>query len=258
MTQTPCQPVLSMTRPAINLESLEQLIAAPGPRQLAEVALQAFREVVPGEHFSAILFNLKTLKVADYFLDQGWLAANTPFWQAAQQRLADHPLAERFLSLRQSMALVRSRVVLDSDWQKTWLYNEMERPRAVADLATICQVTSSQQVLILTCGRSGRFFDRDLAPLHSYQRVLNAVVPSCAGVAKANVPVAGPPGSRSLAAPLTDREREILGWLRQAKSNGEISAILGISHHTVRHHLENIYCKLGVETRLAAAQFADV
>ena len=129
----------------------------------------------------------------------------------------------------------------------------MERPRAVADLATICQITSPQQVLILTCGRSGRFFDDDLAWIHRYQRVLDAVVPGCAGVAKAKVAVAGPPGSGSLGAPLTDREREILGWLRQAKSNGEISAILGISHHTVRHHLGKIYAKLGVETRMAAA-----
>ena len=258
MTRTPCEPVLSMTRPAINLESLEQLIAAPGPRQLAEVALQAFREVVPGEHFSAILFNLKTLKVADYFLDQGWLAANTPFWQAAQQRLADHPLAERFLSLRQSMALVRSRVVLDSDWQKTWLYNEMERPLGVEDLATVCQITSPDEVLVLTCGRSGKFSDRDLAPVHSFQRVLNAVIPSCLGVAKANAPSPGPAASLSPATPLTAREGEVLHWLRQFKRNAEIATILGVSLHTVRHHLEKIYAKLGVETRMAAAHTPGV
>ena len=71
-----------MGQRAIKLDLLEQLIAVPDPRQLAEVALQAFRDVVPGDHFSAILFNVKTRKVEDYFLNQGWLAANTPFWQA--------------------------------------------------------------------------------------------------------------------------------------------------------------------------------
>ena len=100
-----------MGQRAIKLDLLEQLIAVPDPRQLAEVALQAFRDVVPGDHFSAILFNVKTRKVEDYFLNQGWLAANTPFWQAAQQRLVEHPLAQRFLAQRQSMTLVRSRVV---------------------------------------------------------------------------------------------------------------------------------------------------
>ena len=256
MTRTPCEPVLSMTRPAINLESLEQLIAALGPRQLAEVALQAFREVVPGEHFSAILFNLKTLKVADYFLDQGWLAANTPFWQAAQQRLADHPLAERFLSLRQSMALVRSRVVLDSDWQKTWLYNEMERPLGVEDLATVCQITSPDEVLVLTCGRSGKFSDRDLAPVHSYQRILNALIPACPGVAPANALTPGLSRGVNTPSPLsqlTARQGEILRWVREGKRDPEIGVILSISPRTVQHHLENVYRKLGVETRTAAA-----
>lgn len=56
-----------------------------------------------------------------------------------------------------------------------------------------------------------------------------------------------------LLASLTAREREILYWLREGKRNAEIATILGISSHTVRHHLENIYPKMGVETRTAAA-----
>ena len=242
-----------MGQRAIKLDLLEQLIAVPAPRQLAEVALQAFRDVVPGDHFSAILFNVKTLEVADYFLDQGWLAANTPFWQVAQQSLVEHPLAQRFLSQRQSMTLVRSMVVLDAVWQETWLYNEVERPLGVEDLATVCQITSPDEVLVLTCGRSGRFSDRDLASVQSYQRILNALVPSCLGVAKASAPVSAPADSLSRATSLSAREREILHWLRQSKRNAEIAIILGISHHTVRHHLGKIYAKLGVETRMAAA-----
>jgi DNA-binding CsgD family transcriptional regulator len=51
---------------------------------------------------------------------------------------------------------------------------------------------------------------------------------------------------------LTKRELEVLHWLGEAKSNGEIAVILGISAHTVKHHLEKIYAKLGVENRHAA------
>ena len=248
----------ALAQPAIQLDLLEQLIVAPDLRQTAEAALTAFRGIVSGEHFSALLFNVKLRQVEDYFLGQSWLAADTKFWPAAQPRLAEHPMAQKFLSQRQSLTLVRSRVVLDSVWQKTWLYNEVERPLGVEDLTTVCQLTSADEVLILTCGRCGKFSDRDLAPVQSFQRILNAVIPSCAGVAKANAPVPGPAASRSPATPLSAREGEILLWLRQGKSNSEVAIILGLSHHTVRHHLEKIFSKLGVESRLAAAQTPDV
>jgi DNA-binding CsgD family transcriptional regulator len=52
---------------------------------------------------------------------------------------------------------------------------------------------------------------------------------------------------------LTPREREVLFWLTQGKSNSEIGAILGIATATVNKHLERVYPKLGVENRAAAA-----
>jgi len=51
---------------------------------------------------------------------------------------------------------------------------------------------------------------------------------------------------------LSAREREILYWVGEGKRNSEIAQILNISVHTVRHHLENVFVKLGVETRTAA------
>jgi DNA-binding CsgD family transcriptional regulator len=52
---------------------------------------------------------------------------------------------------------------------------------------------------------------------------------------------------------LSPRENEVLSWLTEGKTNPEIAMILGISPGTVRRHLENIYPKLGVENRHAAA-----
>lgn len=52
---------------------------------------------------------------------------------------------------------------------------------------------------------------------------------------------------------LTPREREILAWVARGKTNPEIAEILWIAPTTVRRHLENIYDKLGVHTRTAAA-----
>ena len=55
-----------------------------------------------------------------------------------------------------------------------------------------------------------------------------------------------------LAATLTRREMEVLGWLREGKTCPEIAMILGLSHRTVEKHISNIYRKTGVSTRAAA------
>lgn len=52
---------------------------------------------------------------------------------------------------------------------------------------------------------------------------------------------------------LTRREAEVLQWVAQGKTNMEIGTILDVSPRTVQKHLEHIYRKLGVETRMAAA-----
>jgi DNA-binding CsgD family transcriptional regulator len=51
---------------------------------------------------------------------------------------------------------------------------------------------------------------------------------------------------------LTERESEILRWVARGKTNREIAAILYVSPHTIRKHLEHAYEKLGVHTRTAA------
>ena len=55
---------------------------------------------------------------------------------------------------------------------------------------------------------------------------------------------------------LTSRESEVLSWLSKGKTNRDIAQILGLSPRTVDKHLEQIYAKLGVENRTAAAAIA--
>jgi len=55
---------------------------------------------------------------------------------------------------------------------------------------------------------------------------------------------------------LTTREGEVLAWLAKGKTNRDIAQILGLSPRTVDKHLEQIYSKLGVENRTAAAAIA--
>jgi DNA-binding NarL/FixJ family response regulator len=51
---------------------------------------------------------------------------------------------------------------------------------------------------------------------------------------------------------LTEREAEVLLWIAQGKTNGEISTILGAAENTVKRHVQNIFEKLGVDNRNAA------
>jgi DNA-binding CsgD family transcriptional regulator len=54
-------------------------------------------------------------------------------------------------------------------------------------------------------------------------------------------------------AALTDRELEVLRQVVAGKTNQEIAVILGISYKTVEKHVDSIYSKLGVASRVEAA-----
>ncbi len=55
---------------------------------------------------------------------------------------------------------------------------------------------------------------------------------------------------------LTKREAEVLFWMAKDQSTQEIAKRLGMSDRTVKKHLEHIYEKFGVQTRLAAVMYA--
>jgi HD-GYP domain-containing protein (c-di-GMP phosphodiesterase class II) len=55
---------------------------------------------------------------------------------------------------------------------------------------------------------------------------------------------------------LSDREAEVLRLIARGLSNREMADILSISPKTVGHHVQHIYDKLGISTRVGAALFA--
>jgi DNA-binding CsgD family transcriptional regulator len=55
---------------------------------------------------------------------------------------------------------------------------------------------------------------------------------------------------------LTGRELEVLGLLSSGETNKQIAAELVLSVRTVDRHVSNIYAKLGVSSRVAAASYA--
>jgi DNA-binding CsgD family transcriptional regulator len=55
---------------------------------------------------------------------------------------------------------------------------------------------------------------------------------------------------------LTDREVEVLRLVAQGRTNREIADALVVTEKTAGHHVEHIYAKAGVSTRVGAALFA--
>ena len=55
---------------------------------------------------------------------------------------------------------------------------------------------------------------------------------------------------------ITPREAEVLLWIAQGKSNGEIGTILSCAENTVKVHIARIFEKLGIENRNAASLMA--
>ena len=52
---------------------------------------------------------------------------------------------------------------------------------------------------------------------------------------------------------LSEREMQVLRWIVAGKTDRQIGQEPVISERTVRRHLQEIYCKLGVNTRVEAA-----
>jgi DNA-binding NarL/FixJ family response regulator len=64
------------------------------------------------------------------------------------------------------------------------------------------------------------------------------------------------PDSLAVLRSLTSRERLVLKLLAEGQTGPGIAARIGVSQHTVRTHMQNLYAKLGAHSRLEVVRFA--
>jgi len=85
-----------------------------------------------------------------------------------------------------------------------------------------------------------------------YKKLLEYLLPHLHRILIANVHT--PPANRVKG--LSARELMVLEWMKQGKTNWEISRIIGVSERTVRFHVEGIFMKLDVGSRTQAVACA--
>lgn len=114
-----------------------------------------------------------------------------------------------------------------------WLAQSAVQPLSRSPDLTLKTGVDGQELRLILLGRSG--FGELLARVSS------------------NVPMTA---SLSKELGLSLREAEVLTWLARGKANKDIAAILQLSPRTVTKHVEQIFTKMGVENRTAAAALA--
>jgi DNA-binding CsgD family transcriptional regulator len=96
------------------------------------------------------------------------------------------------------------------------------------------------------------FAGGDSDDTNRYKELLEYLLPYLHRVLIANTSAPAP--NRVMG--LSPREMVVLDWMKQGKTNWEISRIIGVSERTVRFHAESIFMKLDVGSRTQAVAFA--
>ena len=210
----------------------------PSPGEFARRGVRHLSSLVPSE--------VTTLSLCDLATGRRRVVSDPPHAISRDERAVfdlhfrDHPLV-RFHTTRPGGGVHRISDSMTKDaFRATPLYADYYARVGIDHALALPLYVDERMLVSFVFNRKGRDFsdgERELlellrAPLASLYRQSYAL------------------------AQLTDREREVLGWVSAGKSNAQIAQIVGASLRTVAKHLERIYEKLGVESRTAAAMRA--
>jgi DNA-binding CsgD family transcriptional regulator len=174
------------------------------------------------------------------------------YWRVGPCAIADYRARTRDLTtVRMSDVIGRSR------YHQQPVYREYFAPGAIEyalDLGLGAGQDWYRSVILLRERGESDFSERDRAVMESLRPHLRAREARAAlrrsllepSVAAVRQPHDSDPQ-------LTTREREVVALVAAGKTNAEIASELWVTPGTVKKHLENVYLKLGVGSRAAAA-----
>lgn len=232
------------------LTLLAAVTEAGGEKEAFVEALDALRQVVRGHYYSVLYGRVGCASVDLFHPGEGWLGIDAEIAKRIARHHASHPFCVDFFFSTRPVVYLRSGMVGEAKWRRSDIYRFLDSTLGIEDMIGMYFPMPSGQFGALFCGADAVFGGPDFEEAKTFHRVLVPLL--------ANVPEypAGTFGGALDINGLTSREADVMEWLDQGKSNQDIGVILGISQHTVRKHLENIFRKLGVENRTAAVREA--
>jgi DNA-binding CsgD family transcriptional regulator len=169
-----------------------------------------------------------------------------------------HPAFRAALKLDPGWAIRTTDIIPHEVFRECDLYREFFVPLGVTyDIAANCFCTEEEHISLIAWRSPDDFTDEELILLKFFAREVGQAFESAMRSTALRFDQIS---TRKALADyhLTPREREVLFWIAQGKTNGEIAVILSLSARTVHKHVEHILLKLGVETRTAAARMAMI
>jgi DNA-binding CsgD family transcriptional regulator len=231
------------------LEFVHAASSACGPEPFPRPVVESLARLVPGESVSYYEWSLRSPVSQTAAVEVPTLSTPADVVEATRHLCATYPLSN--LRLRTAMQPYRlSDFISLRALHRLEYYDHVLRPFGIEHQMRVWLPAPHGTSRVFYFSRrsaDGDFDDRERGVLELLRPFLVALRERF--------------DLRNAAAPmvsngLTEREAEILGWVARGKTNHEIAALLVVSPHTVRKHLENVYAKLGVHTRTAAVASA--
>jgi len=225
-------------------------VATASDDDLPEAMLQAWCQAVPADYHSMMRRTESSGVVEMWWPGEGrlgsdhWLVRLFAQLWATEDPAGTHPSVVAFLQHGPG-AYLRSALEDETTWQQRPHYQIVDQQHGIRDMVSTFIVTRPGTLVVFHAGSRGPCFDPTvLVPAGRFATVMHAIIMSRGGF------VATRETRLEL---LTPREREVLEMVAAGSKNADIATILGISAQTVRKHLENMFAKLSVDNRTAAA-----
>jgi DNA-binding CsgD family transcriptional regulator len=157
-------------------------------------------------------------------------------------------------------AMAMSDVIGRQRYHESAFYREYLRPVGldhVLDIGLSMDGRELRSLVLLRAASCPDFSDRDRDVLAALRPHLRAREARAALYRHAQGATCGDGTSGDLHERLTPREREVIYLVAQGRSNAAIAEALWVTPGTVKKHLENIYAKIGVGSRAAAATYVQ-
>ena len=205
-------------------------------------------DLLPGTLTTFDFVDLARGRVESHIAPQ-MLTGLTPAEMEARVRayLWQHPVLEHLRGRSRNVVMQPTDLISQRQFRRTDLYAQCFRPAGIEyQIAAGLSWPGRLGGFAVNRPRSRNFTTQEVALV---QHLRPHVERAFAVALRAAAPPVPDP---LVVGGLTPRQGEVLRWLGEGKRNSEIAVILGISSRTVEKHVEQLFGKLGVETRSAA------